>query len=231
MPTHCRYCNVEQPNRSTFMTFMTWQDVSEASLDERIPFFQSALRKAVENVLVADTDLIAAGAHEQAVTHRIGVYLERHLPKPEALNPRKVSASRITVDAEYNRCGGDPKSFAPTVGRIPKQFRPDLVVHSRLLADFNYLAVEAKLLGRSEQWKAIREEDIAKIEKLVCEGRYLYNLGVLLTICSPKWYIHEKRHAAITLRWFTRLHGWTGEELLQHEMSDALIEVAARRRR
>lgn len=208
----------------------TWQNLSD-EFDKRIQFLKSALKESVTKVLAEDTDLIAAGAHEQAITHRTAVYLEQILPEREKFTPDKLSDSRISVDAEYNRSGGETKTFAPTVGKIPKWFRPDIVVHSRLFAGHNYLAVEAKLLGRSEKWKELWREDKKKIENLVCEGPYHYNLGAMLTICSPKWYIRKKRHAAITIQWFTKAERWSKKETCTHDMSADLLEVAMRRGR
>lgn len=210
------------------MAITTWQELIEASFDERISFLKANLIKAIDIALVADAALIAVGAHEQAVCHRIAFYLETLLPERAKVPPDPLAEDWITVDCEYNRYGGDPKTFAPDVGKLPKKFRPDILVHSRLYAENNLVAVEAKPLGTP---KREREKDKKRIEKLVNEGKYAYKLGAVITICSTKGYIKKKKQAAITISWYTKTDGWTEEETLSKPMSEQLRQVAKRRKR
>jgi hypothetical protein len=56
---------------------------------------------ALSDVLTKDQDLLALHAHELALVHRFGLYLEGHL-RPV------LRKNRLTVDLDYDRHGDLP---------------------------------------------------------------------------------------------------------------------------
>lgn len=155
---------------------------------------KAKLRDAVQNFLGHDSDLLALAAHEQAISHRIAVYLEQTLTEAEF--------SAASVDCEYNKHLAGSKTmrvdldyfrqFAPcgcraceilrqkpaSLQAIPeKQFRPDVIVHHRGDDTLNLLAIELKR-------NAVCPFDLAKLHGLTmplnAEG-YGYRLGAFIS--------------------------------------------------
>ncbi len=93
------------------------------------------LEAAVREALTRDWDLVANGCHEQAISHRIAVYLEKYFPE-------------FSTDCEYNRREFKSKSFTNAHGK-EQEMRPDIVVHHRI-NPVNILAVEVKANGSSD---------------------------------------------------------------------------------
>jgi hypothetical protein len=97
-----------------------------------------AVSAALGELVVADADLLELDAHELALVHRFGVYLERFL----AL---MLGRNLLTVDLDYDRHCWAEKLLPPRPDRDGDQrFRPDLVVYRRTTDDFNLLVLEWK---------------------------------------------------------------------------------------
>lgn len=148
------------------MQFLTINDLRNLSREQRAGYALAALTLAVEKMLTEDTDLLAIGAHEQAVCHRIAVYLE---PMFRGLN----------IDCEYNRSRSGPKRIL--MDGNPTLIRPDILVHQRIEKEFNILAVEAKANANPEN-----DRDAKKVMGLVVQEQFSYSLGVFLVIHDGK---------------------------------------------
>jgi hypothetical protein len=166
---------------------------------------QDAVIRSVDLLLKESVSLLALDAHEQTMSHRIAVYLERSFQDPEA--------SVLKIDCEYNKhleaskrwkvnTGGiDPADLRSCgcaacvkvlTGDMPEEklFRPDIVVHERNTDENNQLTIEIK----KDQ---VCPFDIAKLKALTAVeedgGEYHYALGVFL--CFPqsrpvyKWFV------------------------------------------
>lgn len=130
---------------------------------ERRAALKIAIERACRKLMRKDFVMLAIGAHEQAICHRLAVYLERF--------------ADLNVDCEYNRQRLHPKR-APGLGKI----KPDILIHKRMDRDFNLLVVEAKARATS----SIR--DVRKVRELTeVGGAFGYALGVYLHVQnSPK---------------------------------------------
>jgi len=93
---------------------------------------------ALSDVVTKDQDLLTLHAHELALVHRFGVYLEAHL-RPV------LRRDKLTVDLDYDRHGDLPKLLPPRPDRDgDRRFRPDLIVHRRRVDTHNLLVLEWK---------------------------------------------------------------------------------------
>jgi hypothetical protein len=118
------------------------------------------VRESIEDLLDKDLDLIAIGGHEQAIFHRLAVYLERRTPE-------------LHVDCEYNRREADCKYMGDD-----KLIRPDVLVHERISQRFNALAVEGKANANPDT-----PSDMRKLCALTQQqGSFDYRLGVFIRI-------------------------------------------------
>jgi hypothetical protein len=96
----------------------------------------NAVSTALTDVVNNDEDLLTLQAHELALVHRFGVYLEAHLQS-------LLRQNGLTVDLDYNRHGDLPKLLPPRPDREgDRRFRPDLIVHRRRVDTHNLLVVE-----------------------------------------------------------------------------------------
>jgi hypothetical protein len=96
------------------------------------------LSAALSDVVTKDRDLLTLHAHELALVHRFGVYLEAHLQPV-------LRQDRLTVDLDYDRHGDLSKLLPPRPDRDgDRRFRPDLIVHRRRVDTHNLLVVEWK---------------------------------------------------------------------------------------
>lgn len=98
--------------------------VLATALDTVVGTIQKMLHEALADLLKHDLDLIAIGGHEQAICHRLAVYLERR--------------TDLHVDCEYNRDMEATKYVAENLRKV------DVIIHERLSSSYNLLAVEAK---------------------------------------------------------------------------------------
>ncbi len=157
--------------------------------------------QAVNSFIANDLGLLDLSAHEQAISHRIAVYLET-VYGPEGLNidceynkhlgePKKVDLENINPE-EFRTCNCD--SCRDIVkGNIyaieDKHFRPDILVHSRGNDKRNLIAIEVKKLR-------VCPFDEAKLKALTkprkAGGEYGYDLGVFI------WFIKNEPQ----FKWF-----------------------------
>jgi hypothetical protein len=157
---------------------------------------QAHVTNAVKIFLKYDKNLLTIPAHEQAVSHRIAVYLEQML--------RKTIFSKLSVDCEYNKHGSLKKTinfdldyfrrFRPcgcyscaitsqkpaAIKTLPeKEFRPDIIVHRRKEDTANIIVMETKM-------EKVCPFDMTKLKQVtspLTAGGYGYRLGVFL--CFP----------------------------------------------
>lgn len=160
------------------------------------------VRRAVALFISNDLELLTSSAHEQSVSHRIGVYLDGI-----------YASQKLNIDCEYNKHLGKPKEIdlddidpamfgackcvsckkilAGNFLAIPeKSFRPDIVVHSRGNDARNLIAIEVKKHKECPF-------DEAKLRALTkprnISGEYGYELGVFIWFIKNepqfKWFV------------------------------------------
>ena len=151
--------------------------------------------KAVNEFIENDVDLLNLNAHEQAVSHRLGVYLEE-----------AFEAENLNVDCEYNKHLEEPKKINlydldseecksckcescnfvinGNISEIPERgFRPDILVHSRSNDDNNLIAIEIK----KDKECPFDKAKLRALTKLRAdEGEYEYDLGVFV------WFVNKE---------------------------------------
>ncbi|WP_342726761.1 hypothetical protein AAFG07_07900 [Bradyrhizobium sp. B097] len=127
------------------------------TMEQRADAAKIAVWRGCKKLLKRDLLLLAIGAHEQAICHRLAVYLE--------------TFSALNVDCEYNRQRVHPKSIRD--GRI----KPDILIHKRMDNRFNIMVLEAKAGA------ATSLRDKQKLEAMLeIRGMYRYALGVYLHV-------------------------------------------------
>lgn len=142
--------------------------------------------------------LLAIGAHEQAICHRLAVYLE--------------TFSALNVDCEYNRQRVYPKSIRD--GRI----KPDILIHKRMDNRFNVMVLEAKARA------ATSVRDRQKLEAMLAiSGVYRYALGVYLHVENKRSRILKTRQVRLSLRW----HGSDEVCEMVRDVPDAILHEIA----
>jgi hypothetical protein len=131
--------------------------ILEMTTEQRVDVAKVAVTRSCRKLLNRDLMLLAIGAHEQAICHRLAVYLEPF--------------SALNVDCEYNRQRVHPKSIRD--GRI----KPDILIHKRMDNRFNVMVLEAKARA------ATSSRDKQKLEAMLeIRGMYRYALGVYLHV-------------------------------------------------
>lgn len=160
------------------------------------------VRRAVTLFILNDLGLLTSSAHEQAISHRIGVYLEgiyasqklnidceynKHLGKPKEIDLDDIDPAMFGAC----KCASCKKILAGNFHTISeKSFRPDIVVHSRGNNERNLIAIEVKKHKECPF-------DEAKLRALTkprdARGEYGYELGVFIwfTKNEPqyKWFV------------------------------------------
>jgi hypothetical protein len=151
---------------------------------------------AVAVFMKNDRKLLKYGAHEQAISHRIAVYLEKLFGKREKLNvdceynKHLDGEKRIDLElaqfspGDFENCGcRGCKKLLKNEQLQEKLFRPDVVVHSRGNDERNLIAIEMKT-------DLFCPFDAAKLKALtklrVNGGLYEYQLGVFLHFLKGK---------------------------------------------
>lgn len=117
------------------------------------------------DLFAEDAELFRKGVHEQTVTFRLGVHLQR-----------KFLDLGYVVDCEYNRQWDDPKRRQSN----DRLIKPDLIVHRRLgpnesSANANLLIIEAKKTGC---WRATFRALNHRLREMTRAGRFNYKLGI-----------------------------------------------------
>ncbi len=135
---------------------MEWQQQIETlSMPD---FEKTSIKSALHMLFKREKYLLLTDAHEQAITHRLAVYLEGFYPE-------------YHVDCEYNRYGIDPK-------RVDQSLRkPDIVIHERGQSGSNLMVLEIK------PWKTNQREIDADCEKLKrIKQEFSYSFALSLTL-------------------------------------------------
>ncbi|QDU29556.1 hypothetical protein ETAA8_46700 [Anatilimnocola aggregata] len=169
-------------------------------------FIRQALSASVSQALEADYDLIALGGHEQAIAHRIAVYLE----------PRFIG---YHVDCEYNREKHKAKSRrAEEDSDKPRTMRPDIIVHVRDTSR-NVLGVEMKANANRDS-----ADDLHKLRDLKAEKTYLYKGAAFIRIHNA---LEEMSDGCLraTIQWYDV----TNDLITEQEQHRAELVFAGRR--
>ncbi len=171
-------------------------------------YVEEALKSACQKLMVNDVFLLTNNAHEQAVSHRLAVYLEPHFPS-------------FHVDCEYNKMEDLPKvlleepkyeehNLVPegmrkvlkdrwAEGSIFVGRRPDVIVHRRGLSkpEHNLLVVECKI--EEPRLKGEIEEyfwSILKVNEFTAERQlFKYQYGAFIVFKakgSPSGYFFTR---------------------------------------
>lgn len=132
---------------------------------ENFPAYEAirrSLEDAVREALSKDWDLVALGCHEQAISHRIAVYLEHRF-------------QGFSTDCEYNRRDSSVKRYTNELGEV-KNMRPDIIVHKRI-SSINLMAVEIKANNNPDS-----PTDPAKLKALASQPGYRYKATAFVRI-------------------------------------------------
>lgn len=155
---------------------------------------------AVDIFLEKDKELLnlSHGVHEQAISHRIAVYLELFF------------SSVYHIDCEYNKQGSQNEKTVKNVSSVrcrcccascksyvkknrKKQkliIRPDIIVHKRRENGLNDNILVIEIKKRSECF--FDQEKLKEMTKV--DGRFGYKLGVFIyfpeSIQKFKWFIN-----------------------------------------
>ena len=149
--------------------------------NELVPIVMGCIQRLLEE----DGELLAVGAHEQAVSGRLAGYLQQE-------------CRDLKVDTEYNRHGFRVKEASLQSGK--KRVVPDVVIHSRGNDERNALAIELKLLGRGDEKDRLHAHE--KLDALVHGDEFRYELGLYLElgtmdqvpiVASLLWYDRGRR--------------------------------------
>jgi hypothetical protein len=133
----------------------------------------TAVSAALLDVVTKDQVLLTLQAHELALVHRFGVYLEAHL-QPE------LKLGGLTVDLDYDRHGDLPKLLPPRPDRDKdRRFRPDLIVHRRRDDTRNLLVVEWKKNASDRTVQLLEKRTRALLANEGEHSSYGYRLGVV----------------------------------------------------
>jgi len=146
------------------------------------------VEKAVKVLLEEDKSLLDKGAHEQAITHRIAVYVEK-----------EFNDSNLNFDCEYNKhlekskmfLSSGPSCHCKSCRKLKegdKLFRPDIIVHKRGTDAHNLIVVEVK------KGETFCKFDTEKIIALTTKSdEYKYQVGLCLSFSNnqPKyeWFV------------------------------------------
>ena len=162
---------------------------------------QKKVIQAVALFVKNDSDLLKSSAHEQAISHRVGVYLEG-----------LFGLEKLNIDCEYNKHLDEPKKIdlydldpklcenckchscrfviKGNLDEIPERgFRPDILVHKRGTDDNNLIAIEVK----KDKECPFDEAKLKALTKPFDDGgEYGYQLGVFV------WFFDNKAQ----FKWF-----------------------------
>jgi Holliday junction resolvase len=185
---------------------------NNAHNDSREPFhlnrpdydmIRTSLGDSIREVLTKDWDLISLGCHEQAIAHRIAVYLESRFPT-------------YHTDCEYNRRKHFVKDYPAESSKAKKNMRPDIIVHRRNSVH-NVLAVEMKANANNKT-----SRDPEKLKALYSDAAYLYKATAFVRIFNA---LKEIQHG--TLRAEVRWYDVTDKALNEREDERVTIDVSS----
>jgi hypothetical protein len=168
------------------------------TVEQRAEAAKVAVTRGCETLLKRDLMLLAIGAHEQAICHRLAVYLE--------------TFAALNVDCEYNRQRVHSKSIRD--GRI----KPDILIHKRMDDRFNVMVLEAKARA------ATSARDKQKLEAMLAiRGMYRYALGVYLHVENKRSRILKTGKVRLSLRW----HGSDEVREMVRNVPDSILHEIA----
>lgn len=142
---------------------------------------ESALDKALEQLLRSDGAILTMDVNERSISHRLALYLEPLFPG-------------WNVDCEYNRNHDDPKRLNIRRRNILSDDTqattvfPDIIVHRRGTDD-NFVVIEMKKTTSQEE----DAYDLEKLDAFKKQLRYQYAIFVKVktggapTIDSVQW--------------------------------------------
>lgn len=164
---------------------------------QKIEIYKNKVIESVNQFLERDVGLLDLEAHEQAISHRIAVYLEYYIDgfhvdceyNKNMENPKKIVFTEFPSLLGNNCCeGGDSKSqcqllkeyfeshhdHTDEITEKIKKLRPDIIVHHRRSNDKNEIIIEIKKTNDcnydKEKLKLMTKQD----------GEYAYKLGVFI---------------------------------------------------
>jgi hypothetical protein len=155
------------------------------SLSIEVEALRRHVCEAVNDMLNESPNLVACDAHEQGISHRIAVYLERRVGLPDIhvdceynldmSNPKKWEITRAALECRCRSCAN--RETEVRIGDL-RRFRPDILVHKRKDQDSNLIALEIK-----RDYPC--EFDVEKLKALTDPHKdFKYRLGVFL--CFPQ---------------------------------------------
>ena len=127
---------------------------------------ESALNKAIEQLLRSDSEMLFADVNERSISHRLAIYLEQYF-------------TGWNVDCEYNRNHDDPKRLDIQRRDIRSDdtqatiVYPDIIIHRRG-TDENLLVVEIKKTTSQEK----DEYDLGKLEAFKDQLGYHFSVFI-----------------------------------------------------
>lgn len=133
------------------------------------------LKKALDNFLGKDMELLQRDVNERSISFKIGSYLAIEYE------------GERDVDCEYNRKGDDVKRLPLPVGiksddTNGKTIFPDIIVHTRGQDECNELIIEIKKKNNSDT-----QRDFEKLTNLTKQdGGYNYKYGIHITFSEDK---------------------------------------------
>ena len=173
----------------------------------------NSLKNAIEQLYKNDSYLLQSDheLHEQTVSHRLAVYLEKNLRKSPTFRKNDFS-----IDCEYNKNGQEPKmiysccyncdvkcfikslrkSAFEVMFDIERSVRPDIIVHKRGTNYPNNLLI-IELKKKSNSQNAEKEKDKMKISAFTCpehkgeKDHYHYQLGFFIEFSDEEVILHE----------------------------------------
>jgi len=189
-------------------------DLRKLNASKRVPYLKEALLLAIQQTVDRDPALFAIGVHEQTICHRVAVHLELLWGQ----------MNEMSIDCEYNRDVAQYKEYDFQTWTRKRKFRPDIILHERLNSDFNMLAVESKPQNAKP---AEENEDRQKVERVVTQTPYRYNLGAYLQFLNgPK-----VKAPGVVVVFYTEQDGWTPLQTVYGKFSDELAALAAQRQK
>ena len=154
----------------------------------QISIIKQNLDKAVQRLLKDDHFLLEYDVHEQAITHRIAVYIEPMFPEHH-------------VDCEYNN-DLDSESGRKQI-KYPDNFkesnvRPDIIVHHRGLngKQHNILIMELKKLPSTEEDLCMDRNKLIKFTSQEQYHHFCYQCGALVKLGV------KDRAGEVEIEWF-----------------------------
>ncbi|MCK9913695.1 hypothetical protein MXD81_31385 [Microbacteriaceae bacterium K1510] len=179
---------------------LTEAQILAMDADELTDALKAAVTRGCRKLLKKDLVMLAIGAHEQSICHRLAVYLERF--------------ADLNVDCEYNRQKVHPKSIRS------RHIKPDILIHKRMDNRFNLMVLEAKAGAQTST------RDKQKLtEMLRVRGMYHYTLGVYLHVENKRARVLKSKKVMISLRW----HGDPDNVVtMEKKIPPAILETIAR---